>query len=77
MSPKTLDYVDTLTGLATGETTDVRIRRAAGAAGIEDTSYANMSAVIRAAADSRGWRAEDLDAALWHLGVESAPEAST
>lgn len=77
VSPKTLDYIETLSGLATGATTDVRIRRAAEAAGIEDTSYANMQAVIRAAADSRGWRAEDLDAALWHLGVESAPESST
>jgi hypothetical protein len=46
------------------------------AAAIEDTSYANTSAVIRAAADSRGWRAEDLDAALWHIGIKSAPASS-
>ncbi|MNR60791.1 hypothetical protein D3C85_1823640 [compost metagenome] len=55
----------------------MRIRRAAEAAGIEDTSYANMSAVIRAAADSRGWGAGDLDAALWHFGIASAQESST
>jgi hypothetical protein len=77
VSPKTLDYIDTLSGLSTGDATDARIRRVAGAAGIEDTSYANMSAVILAAAESRGWRAEDLDAALWHLSLESAPESST
>ncbi|MEV7132582.1 hypothetical protein AB0N24_06790 [Arthrobacter sp. NPDC093128] len=77
VSPKTLDYVDTLSGLATGVATDVRIRRVAEAAGIEDTSSANMSAVIRAAADSRGWRAGDLDAALWHFGIARAPESST
>lgn len=77
VSPKTLDYIDTLSGLATGDAVDVRIRRVAGAAGIEDTSYANMSAVIHAAADSRGWRAEDLDAALWHSGIASAPESTT
>ena len=77
VSPKTLDYIDTLSGLATGTATDVRIRRVAEAAGIEDTSHANMSSVIRAAADSRGWRAEDLDAALWHFGIASAQESST
>ena len=76
VSPKTLDYIDVLSGLLTQVTTDVRIRRVAEAAGIEDTSYANMSAVIGAAADSRGWRAEDLDAALWHFGIESAPASS-
>ncbi|GAP54112.1 hypothetical protein AHiyo6_06770 [Arthrobacter sp. Hiyo6] len=54
----------------------MRIRRVAEAAGIEDTSYTNMSAVIRAAADSRAWRAEDLDAALWHFGIESTSAAS-
>jgi hypothetical protein len=77
VSPKTLDYIDVLSGLSTGVTTDVRIRRVAEAAGIEDISYANMSAVIRAAADSRGWRAGDLDAALWHFGTEGAPASST
>lgn len=77
VSPKTLDYIDTLSGLATGAATDVRIRRVAEAAGIEDTSYTNMSAVIRAAADSRGWGAGDLDAALWHFGIASAQESST
>jgi hypothetical protein len=77
VSPKTLDYIDVLSGLLTQVTTDVRIRRVGEAAGIEDTSHANMSAVIRAASDSRGWRAEDLDAALWHFGIESAPASST
>lgn len=76
VSPKTLDYIDVLSGLSTQGTTDVRIRRVAEAAGIEDTSYTNMSAVIRAAADSRAWRAEDLDAALWHFGTESTSAAS-
>jgi hypothetical protein len=76
VSPKTLDYIDVLSGLPTQVTTDVRIRRVAEAAAIEDTSYANTSAVIRAAADSRGWRAEDLDAALWHIGIKSAPASS-
>jgi hypothetical protein len=76
VSPKTLDYIDVLSGLPTQVTTDVRIRRVAEAAAIEDTSYANTSAVIRAAADSRGWRAEDLDAALWHIGIKSAPSSS-
>lgn len=77
VSPKTLDYIDVLSGLATEVTTDARIRRVAEAAGIEDTSYATMSAVISAAADSRGWRAEDLDAALWHFRIGSAPVSST
>jgi len=66
--PKKLDYIDALSGISTQVTTDVRIRRMAEAADLEDTSYANMSAVVRSAADSRGWCAEDLDAALWHLG---------
>jgi hypothetical protein len=77
VGPKTLDYIDILSGLSTGVAIDVRIRRVAAAPGIEDISYANMSAVIRAAADSRGWRAGDLDAALWHFGMESAPGSST
>ena len=69
MGPKTLDYIDILCGLSTGDAVDVRIRRVATAAGIEDLSYANISAVIRDAADSRGWRSGDLDAALWHVGI--------
>lgn len=77
VSPKTLDYIDVLSGLSTQVTTDARIRRVAEATGIEDTSYANISAVVSAAAASRGWRAEDLDAALWHFGIESAPASST
>lgn len=77
MGPKTLDYIDILSGLSTGVAIDVRIRRVARAAGIEDVSYENMSAVIRAAADSRGWRAGDLDAALWHFGIDDASPSST
>jgi hypothetical protein len=69
MDPKTLAYLDSLSGLSTGDAVDVRIRRVATAAGIEDLSYANVSAVIRVAADSHGWRAGDLDAALWHAGI--------
>lgn len=69
MDPKTLDYIDSLCGLATADAVDVRIRRVFTSAGIEDLGYANVSALIRSAADSRGWRAGDLDAALWHAGI--------
>jgi hypothetical protein len=77
MGPKTVDYIDTLSGLSTGDAVDERIRRVARAAGIEDVSYENLSAVIRAAADSRGWRAGDLDAALWHFGAGDTSPSST
>lgn len=76
VGPKTLDYIDILSGLSTGVAIDVRIRRVAQAAGIADISYANMSAVIRSAADSRGWRAGDLDAALWHFGMDDTSASS-
>ena len=65
VGPKTLDYFDILSGIPTGVAIDVRIRRVIRAAGIEDVSYRHISAVIRAAALSRGWRPGDLDAALW------------
>jgi hypothetical protein len=77
MGPKTLDHIDILSGLSTGVAVDVRIRRVARAAGIEDVSYENMSAVIHAAADSRGWRAGDLDAALWHFGIDDTSPSPT
>lgn len=62
----TLDYFGILRGIPTGVAIDVRIRRIISAAGIEDLSYQHISAVIRAAALSRGWPAGDLDVALWN-----------
>ena len=72
VSPKTLDYIDILSGISTGVAVDVRIRRVVQAAGIEDLSYGHIAAVIRAAAAGRGWRAGDLDAALWQFGARRA-----
>lgn len=66
VGPKTLDYFDILSGIPTGIAIDVRIRRVISAAGINDVSYRNISAVIRAAALSRSWRPSDLDSALWN-----------
>lgn len=65
VGPKTLDYFDILVGIPTGVAIDVRIRRVAEAAGLRDMSYQHLSAVIHAAARSRGWRPGDLDAVLW------------
>lgn len=72
VGPKTLDYIDILSGISSGVAVDVRIRRVVQAAGIEDLSYGHVAAVIRAAAASRGWRAGDLDAALWQFGAHRA-----
>ena len=72
VGPKTLDYMDILSGIPTGVAVDVRIRRVVQAAGIEDLSYGHVAAVIRAAAAGRGWRAGDLDAALWQFGAHRA-----
>lgn len=67
VGPKTLDYFDILCGLPGGVAIDVRIRRVAKAAGISNMTYEHISAVIRSAAQLRGWRAGDLDATLWSL----------
>lgn len=72
VGPKTLDYIDILSGISSSVAVDVRIRRVAQAAGIEDLSYGHIAAVIRAAAANRGWRAGDLDAALWQFGARSS-----
>lgn len=65
VGPKTLDYFDILSGKTTGVAIDSRIRRTASLAGIEDMAYEHLAAVIRKAAESRGWRVGDLDAVLW------------
>lgn len=65
VGPKTLDYFDILTGIPTGVAVDVRIRETIKAAGIHNTSYTHVAAVIRDAARTKGWRPGDLDAALW------------
>lgn len=67
VGPKTLDYFDILTGLPTGVAIDVRIRRRAKAAGIDDLSYDHLAAVIRLVAERRGWRPGDVDGTLWDL----------
>lgn len=68
---KTLDYFDILTGKADGVAIDVRVRRVARAAGITTTAYWHLSSVIRHAAAARGWRAGDLDAAIWNAGANT------
>lgn len=65
VGPKTLDYFDILSGIPTGVAIDLRIRRRAKAAGIDNLSYDHLAAVIHTAAHRRGWRPGDLDAALW------------
>jgi hypothetical protein len=67
VGPKTLDYFDILSGIPTGVAIDVRIRRVAEAAGINNKSYDHLAAVIREAARRRGWRPGDLDGTLWDL----------
>lgn len=65
IGPKTLDYFDILCGLNSTTAVDSRIRRAAKRADIESTDYGHLVAVLRAAANRRGWRVGDLDALLW------------
>lgn len=67
VGPKTLDYFDILSGIPTGVAIDLRIRRVAKAAGIDNLSYDHLAAVIREAARRRGWRPGDLDGTLWDL----------
>jgi hypothetical protein len=67
VGPKTLDYFDILSGIPTGVAIDVRIRRVAEAAGINNKSYDHLASVIREAARRRGWRPGDLDGTLWGL----------
>lgn len=76
VGPKTLDYFDILSGIPTGVAIDVRIRRIISAARIEDLSYRHISAVITAAALSRGWRPGDLDAALWNWKPSDPPNTN-
>lgn len=70
VGPKTLDYLDILTGSPDSVAVDVRVRTIASAAGIAHTSYDHLSAVIKRAATIRGWRPGDLDAAIWNAGAE-------
>lgn len=67
VGPKTLDYLDILGGIPTGVAIDVRIRKVASAAGISNQGYGHLAAVIRRAAEIRGWRPGDLDGTLWNL----------
>lgn len=76
VGPKTLDYMDILSGISTGVAIDVRIRKVVHSAGIEDSSYEHVAAVIRTAAASRNWRAGDLDAALWQFEAQTSVEDS-
>ena len=68
VGPKTVDYFDRLVGLPDGVAIDSRLRAVARTAGIENTSYDHLAAVIRTVAGERGWEAADLDAALWSFG---------
>lgn len=65
VGPKTVDYLDILVGLSSGVAIDSRIRKVTSAAGIADDSYAHLAALIREVASEKGWRAGDLDAAIW------------
>jgi hypothetical protein len=67
VGPKTLDYLDILSGIPTGVAIDARIRKVTAAAGISNQSYDHLAAVIRRAAEIRGWRPGDLDGTLWNL----------
>jgi hypothetical protein len=67
VTPKTLDYIEILSGISTGAAVDVRVPRLIQAAGVEDLSYRHTAAVVPAAAAGRAWRAGDADAALWQL----------
>ena len=66
VGPKTLDYLEILAGSSDSVAIDVRVRKVTQAAGILDTSYDHLWAVIQEAARARGWRAGDLDAAIWN-----------
>ncbi|MFD1211788.1 hypothetical protein ACFQ36_07015 [Arthrobacter sp. GCM10027362] len=65
VGPKTLDYFDILAGLSIGVAVDSRLLTITEAAGITSSGYDYVASAIRAAADTRGWRHGDLDAALW------------
>lgn len=74
VGPKTVDYLDILVGLPSGVAVDSRIRKVTTAAGVTDHSYAHLAALIREVASERGWRAGDLDAAIWaYEGRDSQP----
>lgn len=63
---KTVDYVDILAGVESGTAVDSRIRKHMKSAGVSNLTYRHVQAVMRQAADARGWRHGDLDAALWN-----------
>lgn len=67
VGPKTRDYFDILCGIPTRVAIDLRIRKGTAAAGISNQSYDHLAAVIRRAADIRGWRPGDLDGTLRNL----------
>ncbi|MGF9663176.1 hypothetical protein AAIH25_15065 [Arthrobacter crystallopoietes] len=69
VGPKTLDYLEILVGISS-VAVDSRILKITRAAGMTSTSYDHIAEVIRAAADQRGWRHGDLDAALWRAGED-------
>lgn len=71
VGPKTVDYLDILVGLPSGVAIDSRIRAVMSAAGISDGTYSHLAALIREVADARGWRAGDLDAAIWAYDLDA------
>lgn len=66
VGPKTLDYIGILAGSSNESAVDSRIRAHMRSAKISDLSYAHVQSVMHRAADHRGWRCGDLDAALWN-----------
>lgn len=65
VGPKTLNYLSILAGDAHVVAIDVQVRAVARAAGITDVTTSHLETVLHEAAAIRGWRAGDLDAAIW------------
>ena len=65
VGPKTLNYLSILAGDAHVVAIDVQVRAVARAAGIADVTTGHLERVLHEAAAMRGWRAGDLDAAIW------------
>lgn len=66
VGPKTLNYLSILAGDARVVAIDVQIRTVARAAGITDVTTGHLESVLHETAAIRGWRAGDLDAAIWN-----------
>jgi hypothetical protein len=65
IGPKTVDYLSILAGSSDHVAVDVHLWGFLASAGIPRLGYDQAAAIIKRAADMRGWRPGSLDAAIW------------